>query len=374
MSLPSADAVAAAKTLLILGTRGIPARHGGFETFAERLAMALVQRGWRVSVYCQATGPGAIVSTSWDGVELIQVPVPWDSPLGTIIFDVRCMLHACDRGGILLTLGYNTGFLAAVARARGRVQVINMDGVEWRRSKWSRPVRLWFYINEWLAARLADRLVADHPEIARHLRTRAHSARIAVIPYGADPVDDADTTVLDRFGVRPHDYAVVIARPEPENSLLEIVSAFSRRSRNARLIVLGEFRPTINRYHARVVAAAGPDVMFVGAIYAAEVVNALRYFSRLYIHGHQVGGTNPSLLEAMAAGCAILARDNVYNRWVAGPTSEYFADEDACATQLDRLLDDPAALARMRHGSSMERERFRWEPVIAEYERLLMCP
>lgn len=359
------------KSLLILGTRGIPARHGGFETFAERISTVLVKRGWRVAVYCQRLGTGSITSDYWKGIELINVPVGKDSPMHTVIFDAKCMWHACRRRWLILTLGYNTGFLAVLPRLTGILQVINMDGIEWRRAKWSRLVRVWFYINEWLASWLSNWMIADHPAIARHLRRRGGSRKISVIPYGADSVVHADASLLDQFDLSPQGYALVVARPVPENSALEIVSAFSHSRRNLRLVVVGNYVPDSNSYHARVMEAAGREVQFLGAIYDKAAIDALRYYARFYIHGHCVGGTNPSLLEAMGAGCAILARDNVYNRWVAGPGAEFFADEKSCGRVLDRLVRDDEALARMgRAATERQQQIFQWHAVVDEYEQL----
>ncbi|HEY0419647.1 MAG TPA: DUF1972 domain-containing protein, partial [Acetobacteraceae bacterium] len=174
--------------LLILGTRGIPARHGGFETFAERLALHLVGRGWKVEVFCQDE-PGESGPECWRGVRLRRVPVPWFGAKGSILFDWRAMRQARD--GLLLTLGYNTALFGVLARLRRLPNLINMDGVEWRRAKWPKPVRAWFWLNEWLGSRLGSHLIADHPAIADHLaRPRRFGAagreRITTIPYGAD--------------------------------------------------------------------------------------------------------------------------------------------------------------------------------------------
>jgi len=126
------------KKLAILGIRGLPATHGGFETFAEYLSIELVKRGWHVTVYCQVVG-GKERHHEWKGIELIDIPVSWDNALGTIIFDAKSTLHACKHHKLLLTLGYNTGFLAIYCRLVGAINVINMDGIEWLRSKWPLP-------------------------------------------------------------------------------------------------------------------------------------------------------------------------------------------------------------------------------------------
>src|SRR5574337_523144 len=215
--------------LSILGCRGIPARHGGFETFAEQLALYLAVRGWQVAVYCQDENRArkAVYEESWNGVRLIHVPARFGGAAGTIYFDWLSTLHASGEDGIKLTLGYNTALFTLLYRARGRQSVINMDGLEWRRAKWSFPEKAWLYLNERLGCLFAHHLVADNPAIKDHLATRTNASKITTIPYGAEAVTSADENLLKNYGLRPDGYALIIARPEPENSILEIVSAFS---------------------------------------------------------------------------------------------------------------------------------------------------
>lgn len=361
------------QSVSILGTRGIPARHGGFETFAETLAPYLQSRGWAVTVYCQAE-PGMSASVSdWHGVRLVTLPVRLRGPLGTMEFDLRCILHALsERYDVNLTLGYNTAIFGLLLRLCGRRNLINMDGLEWQRSKWSAPIRLWFYMNEWLGCWLGNRLIADHPEIARHLRTRGVAGKIVTIPYGADLVQQGPMSVPAGLGLEPGRYLLVVARPEPENSILELVRAFSARRRGIKLAVLGNYAPDGVAYHAEVQAAASDEVLFLGAIYERDTVNALRSHALAYCHGHRVGGTNPSLVEALGAGCAVLAHDNRFNRWVAGDAALYFSNEDECGLAMDSLLSDAAAVERLRAASRQRHaQAFTWPAVLHAYECLL---
>ncbi len=361
--------------LAILGTRGIPARHGGFETFAEHLALYLSDRGWAVTVYCHEDGRGPIREADWRGVRLIKAPALSQSALGSILYDWRCILHAAREGGPVLVLGYGTALFCLVFRLRGIPCLINMDGIEWRRAKWGPLARAWLYLNERLGCWLGNGLIADHPEIKAHLSSRVRADKITVIPYGADPVSKANAAALAPFGLIPGSYVLVVARPEPENSILEIVNAFSRRRRYLKLVVLGDYRPGQDAYHRRVRMASGEEVLFPGAVYRTEQMQALRYHARLYIHGHTVGGTNPSLVEALGAGSPVLAQNNRFNRWVAGPGARYFQGTDDCARILDSLLDDPDALAEMAEASRQRfRERFTWEAALHAYEeQALAC-
>lgn len=360
------------KRLSILGTRGIPAKHGGFETFAEHLALHLVSRGWDVTVYCQDEDVEHQTEELWRGVRLVKVPSYSSGAWGTVIFDWISSQHAASRGGTILTLGYNTAAFCLFYRFRGVTNLINMDGLEWQRDKWSKMQRAWLYLNERLGCLLGNHLIADHPEIEAHLLTRVPSDKITMIPYGAHPVNQAEISLIKPFGLNAGGYALVIARPEPENSLLEIVQSFSRKRRGYPLVVLGAYQPDKNSYHQEVIAAASDEVKFIGAIYDHPVVEALRFHARAYIHGHTVGGTNPSLVESLATGTPILAHDNRFNRWVAGDAAYYFRDELECETRFDQLLDNAEELERLGHASRHRGlELFTWELVLTQYEALL---
>ena len=157
-------------TLQILGTRGIPAGHGGFEAFAEMFALYLVQQGWYVRVYCQRPSSERFSIENWKGVELYKIPVPGSGAFSTIHFDIVSMRMALKCKMPILTLGYNTAFLNALPRLKGIPNIINMDGIEWKRGKWGPLEKAFFYLNEHLGARFGDHLIADHPEIQKHLR------------------------------------------------------------------------------------------------------------------------------------------------------------------------------------------------------------
>jgi len=360
------------RRISILGTRGIPARHSGFETFAERLAEHLVKRGWSVRVYCQAEQASSAGTDVWNGTERIHIPERVGGPLGTIVFDWESTLHAAREHRLLLILGYNTAVFSLMLRLKSRINLFNMDGIEWRREKWGAVARAWLRVNETLACQLGHHLIADHPAIQEHLAGRVPRGKISMIPYGADSIEAADPMQLIPLGLSPRGYALVVARAEPENSLLEIVRAFSRQPRGIRLVVLGRYNPARSAYHARVMRAASPEVVFTGPIWDRATLAALRFFALLYIHGHRVGGTNPALVEALGAGCAVLAHDNRFNRWVASDGAHFFADENDCADLLKDLIQNQRQLAAMRAASRKRHEEdFRWETVLNADEQLL---
>ncbi|MEL6062755.1 MULTISPECIES: DUF1972 domain-containing protein [unclassified Methylobacterium] len=354
--------------VLILGTRGIPAAHGGFETFAERFARYLAVRGWRVGVYCQreVDRVGARISTRvWNGIELITVEVGLKGPAATLAFDALCARDAARRGGVCLVLGYNGAAFLPYLRASGARILTNMDGIEWRRPKWSLPIRAYFYVSEWIAGWSSHRLVADHPAIADHLASRRPRRAIVTIPYGGDP--PPAEVGPPPLGLEAGRYLVSIARIEPDNNILTMVEAFSRRHRGVRLVVLGAMR-VHNRYHRAVEEAASPEVLFPGAIYEPDQVQALRVHALAYLHGHMVGGTNPSLVEALWAGNAVIAHDNPFNRGTAGDGQFYFDDVASCASAIECVLADADAVETARAAARRRAEAFRWGDVLAAYE------
>lgn len=358
-------------TLRILGIRGIPARHGGFETFAEQLALHLVDRGWNVIVYCQEADVPGLQEDEWQGIRRILVPAP-DTPVGSMIFDWRSIRHAARYRDVCMTLGYNTAIFTWRLRTAGVRNVINMDGIEWARGKWGLLSRAWFYLNDRAGCWLADRLVADHPEILELLASRGVRSRVEMITYGAREIVDADPTPLAAYGLAANRFFVVIARPEPENSILEIVEAHRRSGVDHPLVLLGKYIDG-NRYHRDVKALAGPNVIFPGAIYERRTIAALRAHATAYLHGHQVGGTNPSLVEALGAGSAVIAHDNRFNRWVGGPGALYFGSPEEGAQRMRQVATDEALRGRMCAASRARwREQFTLDLVHDRYEKLLL--
>lgn len=358
-------------TIRILGIRGLPASHGGFETFAEYLSLYLVEKRWKVVVYCQEDGDGEAWHDEWHNLERVHIPTRKSGPLGTIIFDWKSTLHAAKSNDLCLTLGYNTAVFTALLRLRGIKNVINMDGIEWSRAKWGPVAKLWFWLNERAGCWLGNHLVADHPEIKKHLSTRVSSKKIATIAYGAERIDGADVSQLEKWGLVSGGFLTVIARAEPENSILEIVQGFSRKPRGLKLVVLGNYDAS-HAYQRLVLDAASDEVIFVGAIYDKSIVRSLRFHSAAYVHGHQVGGTNPSLVEALGAGNAVIAHDNRFNRWVAGDSACYFKGADSFSAALETVLDRPELLTAMRAGSLQRFEaEFTWPHILGQYEQLL---
>ena len=355
----------------ILGTRGVPSNHSGFETFAQDFALFLLSRGHQVTVYCQLEEDEAPQEDTWNGIRRVSLPAG-KGPVGTMAFDWKAIKHSMRDNSVILTLGYNTGVFNLLYRFSGIPNIMNMDGLEWKREKWSGPAKAWFWLNEWAGARVANHLVADHPEIGRHLARHTPKDKISVIPYGADSVTSAPESVIQKFHLSSKAYHILIARPEPENYILEIVRAYSQRERGIPLVILGRYRHDGTPYQKTVLEAAGPEIRFLGPIFDRAIVKALRFHARAYFHGHRVGGTNPSLVEALGAGNAVIAHDNRFNRWVAGEGARYFRSASEIDGILESLAADPAQLLAMEDASrKRHHEAFTQDQVLSKYEELL---
>ena len=356
----------------ILGTHGVPAAYGGFETAAENVALQLVAHGWRVVVYCQVPGTGPIETDTWRGIERVSIPVDREGWLGTAEFDRRSSRHAVAYGDLCLTFGYNTAVYNLSQRFRRIPNVINMDGIEWSRARWGPMKQAILYANERIACWIGDALIADHPEIETYLARKARRERITTITYGAHAVLDAPIAPVTSRGLVPGRYLTLVCRPIPENSILELVTGFSARRRGVSLAMVGDYTPETDAYHRAVVDAASDEVVFVGSVYDPDELASLRLHGLAYLHGHTVGGTNPSLVEALAAGNPVIAHDNAYNRWVAGGAALYFRDADDASARIGALLDDEELRMRLgRTARARHAEEFTWEHVAGQYEELL---
>jgi len=325
-----------------------------------------------VTVYCQVPEEEAAREDVWNGIRRVLIPAGKTS-IGTMHFDWKAIQHSLHEEGVVLTLGYNTGIFNLRYRFSGMTNIMNMDGIEWKREKWSLPARVWFWFNEWAGALVAHHLVADHPEIGQHLNRHTAKKKITVIPYGADPVTSAPINLIQKYDLSLKRYHLLIARPEPENSILEIVQGYSFRQRGMPLVILGEYSREGTRYQNEVLEAAGPEIVFLGAIFNREIVRALRFHARAYFHGHRVGGTNPSLVESLGAGNAVIAHDNRFTRWVAGEGARYFRSSHDIDEILKSLAADPAQLFAMEEASRKRyQESFTQDKILSAYEKLLL--
>lgn len=358
--------------LALLGTRGIPAAYGGFETFAEELSVRLVQNGYRVTVFCEAIA-GTVGPSSYKGVFLVYINTPHLGPFSTIFFDLKC-LWASRRGySIVYMLGYGASMFCFLPRLFGRRVWINMDGIEWARSKWSGVAQRYLRFCEWMAVKTPNRIIADAHGIEEHLRARhASLPDCSVIAYGSNVIDEKPpTSLLKEWNLTPGEYYIVVCRLEPENHVVEIVEGFLASNTSAPLIILGDINAD-TPYAASLRKLGGERARFIGTVFDAPKLTALRFYSRAYFHGHSVGGTNPSLLEAMGCGNCIVAHDNVFNREVADSSAMYFSDKDAIPEIIRELESNPVLREKMGDfAKNRIRNYYSWDRIVSQYEYLI---
>lgn len=357
--------------LAILGTRGIPARYGGFETFAEKLGTGLASLGHEVTVYCERKQLSA--DGEFQGVKLRSIPAPSLGVLTTLIYDVQCLWAARKSYDVVYMLGYGAAMFCWIPRLWKTEVWINPDGLEWARAKWGRAAKRYFRLMEWTSVRTADRLIADAAAVAASLASRhGKLSSCTVIPYGCEVVNARPSIEpLARWRIEPEAYYLVVCRLEPENHVFEILHAFAQSRSNRQLMVLGDHRaPT--RYVEKLRSIEDRRIRLIGTMYEREQLTSLRYHAFGYMHGHSVGGTNPSLLEAMGCGNLIFAHDNAFNRETLGECGFYFANVTELTQAIHRAEAEDGGQSHLREGArSRAGVHYPWSGVISRYAALL---
>jgi len=354
--------------IAILGTRGIPNHYGGFEQLAEYLAPGLVLAGHDVTVYNSHNHP--YQEKEWKGVHIRHCydPEYMLGSAGQFIYDLNCILDARKQGyDVILQLGYTSSSIWGPLFPKGTTIIYNMDGLEWQRAKYSGLARRFLRYAEKLAVKYSDRSISDSPVIQAYYREK-YGLDTEYIAYGAEVFDQADEKVLDAYDVNPNEYFLLMARMEPDNNIETILDGFSQSRTRRKILVVGD---TVNKFSRRLKEKFRRDdrILFTGGIYDQQKIHSLKFFSRLYFHGHSTGGTNPSLLEAMASGALIAAHKNPFNKEVLGKNALYFSG----AEDITRLVDHiPASVNRAelaRRNRKKVIEKFSWPEIIARYEQ-----
>jgi glycosyltransferase involved in cell wall biosynthesis len=354
----------------ILGTRGIPNAYGGFEQFAQYLSQGMVRRGHSVWVYNSSDHP--YQDNEWNGIRIIHC-ADWESRIGTagqFIYDYNCLKDARNRDfDILLQLGYTSNSVWHRYWPKQMLNIVNMDGLEWKRSKYGPLTRKFLKRAEGWAARRGDVLIADSIGIRDYLLQEYQRSSI-YIPYGAEIPDSYDASIPARWDLGPGNYFLLMARMEPENNIEMIIRGWMDSDRSIPLVLIGN---PGNAFGQRMVTTYQHErLRFIGAIYEAQVVHSLRHFSALYLHGHSVGGTNPSLLEAMACGCSIAAHDNPFNKAILGEDAGYFATSGDVTEMLGHLPTGQLRADRRQNNLDKINTLYNWEKIIADYEEVFL--
>jgi glycosyltransferase involved in cell wall biosynthesis len=355
----------------IAGSRGIPNRYGGFERLAEQLSSGLAGSGHEVFVYNSHNHPYS--GKIWNGVHIIHCydPEYLIGSGGQFIYDLNCILDARTRKfDVLLILGYTSSSVWGRLLPRDSAVIFNMDGLEWQRTKYSKNVRRFLHYAEKLAVQYSDFHISDSPVIQTYYLNK-YKLHTEYIAYGANPATEEDPHILRDYGVKPYKYFMLIARMEPENQIGAILNGYSLSNTDCHFLVIGN---TGNAYGKRLVGKFGHDkrIHFTGALFDEKITHSLRRYAKLYFHGHSSGGTNPSLLEAMASCCPIIAHNNYFNRSVLGDDAFYFS----CDSDIKLLIEQsqPGPLQEQMIGHNLEkiRVKYNWKTITDHYERFML--
>jgi glycosyltransferase involved in cell wall biosynthesis len=354
--------------IAILGTRGIPNNYGGFEQIAGYLSKGLIERGHTVTVYNSHNHP--YKESTWNGVNIIHCydPETRIGAAGQFIYDLNCILNARKKDfDIILMLGYTSSSIWHKLLPQKSTLIINMDGLEWKRSKYSKPVKKFLLYAEGLAIRSGDFFIADSTEIKKYLDGK-YNIHTHYIPYGAETSQETDENIFNELRLVKHAYFLLVARIEPENNIEMVLDGFNKTASDKEFVVVGNVTNKFGRYLVKKYKA-DKRIRFIGSVYNKEKLKALTAFSYLYFHGHSVGGTNPSLLEAMAAGALIAAHDNVFNKAVLN-VDAFFFDTDIAVQDIIRQTKRGMAEDKMISNNYLKIvNTFNWETVTGQYEQ-----
>lgn len=355
--------------IAIIGTRGIPANYGGFETFAEELSVRLVARGHRVVVYGR-TNNIHYREPAYRGVRIVLLPTIPHKYFDTLANTFLAVLHVLfqDAEVVLICNAANSIF-SFLPRVMGKKTVVNVDGLERQRSKWNALGRGWYHISEWLCTFLPNAIVSDAEVIRQYYRERYHKESF-FIPYGADTRRWESRSALDRLGIEPNGYFLYVSRLEPENNALLVVKAFEQVATKKRLVIVGD-APYAHDYIQQLKSTSDRRILFPGAIYGSGYRELLSH-AYCYVQATEVGGTHPALLEAMGCGRCVLYLDTPENREVAGEAGiPYAKSPEHLAGKMTLVLSDEQ-LCREHAQAALSRvkERYQWDAVTTEYENL----
>ena len=353
--------------IAILGTRGIPKNYGGFEQNAENLALYFVKKGHDVTVYNPDYHP--FKESEWKGIKIRKIFSREDKIglFGNLLYDFLCLRDAIKREfDIILELGVPASIFYFL-KNKNSVIVTNIDGLEWKRSKWNKIAKLFLKYCERQAIKKSDAIITDNPGIQKYVEI-VYGFKPYYIGYGAaqEIFRSPDERYLEEFGVEKYKYYLMIGRLEPENNIEMILDGYLMSGSTEPFLVVAKYSIKYRKYLMKKYSKQ-KSIKFIGGIYGRDhVLNNLRYFAKIYFHGHSVGGTNPSLLEAMNAGAYIAAHDNEFNRYVLGENAFFFKTEEDVKNIILYYDDAKRELFREQNWERIKKE-FNWQSVSEKY-------
>lgn len=357
--------------IAILGTRGIPNYYGGFEHISEYVSAGLVKKGHSVTVYNSHNHP--YKADIWNGVNIQHCydPEYLIGTAGQFIYDLNCLIDARRKKfDVVLMMGYTSSSVWGMLYPKKSAIITNMDGLEWKRSKYSKPVQQFLKYAEKLAIKHSHFYISDSRVIKDYLENK-YDIVSEYIPYGADLISEIEREQLDTVQAKKEDYFLLMARMEPENNIETILEGFNNSNSNRMFKVLGD---TSNRFGQYIRERFKNDerIQFKGAIFDTAKVRMMQNSSHLYFHGHSVGGTNPSLLEAMASEALIAAHDNPFNKSVLHSDAFYFSDADGVRDLVENVQRNGTERAMVKNNVHKIAFQFNWEKIVNEYEAFIL--
>jgi glycosyltransferase involved in cell wall biosynthesis len=357
------------KSVVVIGTRGYPSYYGGFETAVRRLAPFLADSGWDVNVYCRAgqtkeddeARDPRIRTTNTVGLE--------SKSLSTLSFGLTSVLHALwHKPQVALVMNVANGFFLPLLKLRGIPTVVNVDGIEWERAKWNRFAKFVFRLGARLTARYGTILISDSLEIQRRWK-RDFGRKSVFIPYGANLASPSEVVP----GLEPGSYVLMVARFVPENTVSEFFQAAGRLAEQHPVVIVGSsgYGGPLDEAAQRL--AEHPNVQWLGHVSDDKKLLSLWHHAGAYFHGHSVGGTNPALVQAMACGAPVVARQTPYNAEVLRADEHLVApDPLAIESALRRMLTDHDLRAKARAANrARAATHYDWDDVCRRYELTL---
>jgi glycosyltransferase involved in cell wall biosynthesis len=353
--------------IALLGTRGIPANYGGFETFAEELSTRLIARGHQVTVYCREKYP----QRQYRGVNLVYLPSMRHKYLDTLTHTFVSTLHLLThRVDVALYCNAANAIFTILPRMLAMPVALNVDGIERKRKKWNTFAKAWYLMSEWLATFLPNEIVTDAEVIEAYYQSVYHK-RSTFIAYGADMIREESTDALDQLGLERKGYFLYVSRLEPENQALQVRQAFEKVPAKLKLALIGS-APHAHDYIRQVRDTEDPRIVMPGAIFG-KGYRELGSHCAAYVHATEVGGTHPALIEAMGRGALVIYRSTPENVEVCGDTGFPFSDEIELVARM-RQVAGMSEAERANYGekaAARVKARYDWEAVTTQYEQLL---
>jgi len=355
--------------IAIIGSRGIPARYGGFETFVEHISSILVRANYEVTVYGEK-GNAEIIKNNSEVHIKESVFKKSKNPLLFYFDSLRKTVSTYD---LVLVCGVGAAPFYPLFKNKNSFLITNVDGLEHLRAKFSIPKKIFVRLAQRFTKKYSDIIIADSESVGIFWKEKllCPPEKLEVIAYGADEAFPFNQAILEKYSLIEGNYYLIVARLVPENHILEIIKGFIASGSEKKLIIVGGLES--NSYVRMIREFSGSKILFADAIYEKESLDSLRRGAFAYIHGHSVGGTNPSLLEAMAASCICICHDNIFNREVNTEEQLYFRDAEDLRLRINELEKMPKAEIALLKQTSFKRVsiKYSWDLIGEQYLQLL---